>query len=91
MRNINVAKNAGFCFGVQRAADRLTQVLRGAYGSGTRVFTLGELIHNPVYLERLRAQGVVSVSANMAEALAASATKDSPVILLIRTHGIRKG
>lgn len=91
MRSITVAKNAGFCFGVQRAADRLTEVLKRASGTGTRVFTLGELIHNPVYLERLKTQGVVSVSPDMAETLAASSTIDSPVILLIRTHGIRKG
>ncbi|MBQ1963289.1 MAG: 4-hydroxy-3-methylbut-2-enyl diphosphate reductase, partial [Clostridia bacterium] len=45
MKKITVAENAGFCFGVKRATDRLEQALKQAQG-GERILTLGHLIHN---------------------------------------------
>ena len=50
---ITVADSAGFCFGVQRAVDMAFQTAR----EGTPACTLGELIHNPWIVERLREQG----------------------------------
>ena len=84
---MTVASNAGFCFGVSRAADRLEELL-SASGNGTRICTLGALIHNPTYLSRLYGRGVTEVTLEDAASLAASATPGSPVVLLIRTHGI---
>ena len=40
---IILAKNAGFCFGVQRAVDKAYQI---AANAKTPVYTLGKLIHN---------------------------------------------
>ena len=51
---ITVADSAGFCFGVQRAVDMAFQTAR----EGTPACTLGELIHNPWIVERLREQGI---------------------------------
>ena len=39
MRKITVAENAGFCFGVKRATDRLEQALREAR-PGERIFII---------------------------------------------------
>ena len=40
MRSVTVAENAGFCFGVKRATDRLEQAILEAR-SGERIYTLG--------------------------------------------------
>ena len=42
---ITVATNAGFCFGVKRATDRLEEALAQAR-AGETIATLGHLIHN---------------------------------------------
>ena len=85
--NITVARNAGFCFGVKRATDALEKKL-GERAAGERVFTLGHLIHNDVYNEKLRRMGVVSIGEQDIPAIAESADKDSPVTVFVRAHGI---
>lgn len=87
MREIVVAKNAGFCFGVKRATDRLEKKL-AERSSGERLYTLGHLIHNTRYNTELERRGVISVDSGELPALAASATEASPVTLFIRAHGI---
>ena len=84
---IAIAKNAGFCFGVKRAANSVSDIIQKA-SPNTRIFTLGELIHNPTYLANLAKLGVVSVAYDDIPALAKNATEDSPAVLLLRTHGI---
>ncbi len=42
MTNIQLAKSAGFCFGVKRACDSVYQAL----SEGKKLYLLGELIHN---------------------------------------------
>ena len=86
MRNITVAENAGFCFGVKRATDRLEQALRDAK-EGERIFTLGHLIHNETYNASLRRRGVESIEAGEIEKLAAEADAAHPVTVLVRAHG----
>ena len=82
---IIVAEHAGFCFGVKRATDRIQAEIGEGRG---RIYTLGHLIHNPIYLKRLEAQGVFSVEIGEVEALAKEATKESPVTLFLRAHGV---
>ena len=52
------AKTAGFCFGVARAVDMTYSLLAG----GTRVATLGPLIHNPQCVADLERRGAVTVA-----------------------------
>ena len=52
---IKLAKTAGFCFGVNRAVDRLYEIVK----SGEKVCTLGPIIHNPQVIEDLKSKGVV--------------------------------
>ena len=84
--SVTVAKNAGFCFGVKRATDRLEEALCEAR-EGERICTLGHLIHNETYNESLRRRGVETVGVAQLEALAASADEAHPVTVLVRAHG----
>ncbi|MBR7185270.1 MAG: 4-hydroxy-3-methylbut-2-enyl diphosphate reductase [Clostridia bacterium] len=87
---ITIAKNAGFCFGVKRATDRLESLIAESV-PGTRICTLGQLIHNRIYQESVESRGVRVVDANEAAALAADADAEHPVVVLIRAHGIERG
>ena len=84
---VTLAKNAGFCFGVRRATETVERLLKEG---NRRVATLGHLIHNRLYLEDLASRGVASISIDEARALAESATRELPVTLVIRAHGIQK-
>ena len=75
---IKLAKTAGFCFGVNRAVDRLYQMVR----SGEKVCTLGPIIHNPQVIDDLRSKGVII--ANSIDEIPEK-TK-----LVLRTHGVEK-
>ena len=83
---VEIAKGAGFCFGVKRATEALEAAI--ATGGHTRLFTLGKLIHNDVYNKQLEAAGVGVVSIEDIPGLAESATDDSPVRVFVRAHGI---
>ncbi len=89
MREITIAKNAGFCFGVQRATDQLERALTDAK-AGERIYTLGHLIHNETYNESLRRRGVEAIGQEEIETVAREATKEHPVTLLVRAHGCPK-
>ena len=55
---INLAKYAGFCFGVKRAMDI---VVDAAEKSKTKIYTLGPLIHNEQVVEYLEGKNVYAV------------------------------
>ena len=87
-RVVTVAENAGFCFGVARAARAVEDEMR-KHPEGERVFTLGKLIHNNVYNARLAAGGVgVVESREELENLCREATETAPVKVFVRAHGI---
>ena len=52
--SIEVAKSAGFCFGIDRAVQMVYQLL----DEGKKVYTLGPIIHNPQMIAELEARGV---------------------------------
>ena len=88
-RNVTVAENAGFCFGVKRATDRLEAALQKAQ-KGERIYTLGHLIHNETYNESLRRRGVEAIDTADIEAIAKSADEAHPTKVLVRAHGCPK-
>ena len=88
-RSVILAEHAGFCFGVQRATDRLEEALNSA-APGELVCTLGHLIHNERYNERLEKRGVRTVTDAQLAELAANANGEHPVTVLIRAHGCAK-
>ncbi len=85
---ITLAKGAGFCFGVQRATDTLEELINKNEGS---IYTYGDIIHNPQYLESIRNRGVETVGEEDIDKIASLATTEHPVFVLIRAHGITKG
>ena len=87
MREIIVAKNAGFCFGVARATAAVEKEMK-EHVPGERIFTLGRLIHNEIYNQRLAANGVTVVAAEDVERLCDEATAEAPVKVFVRAHGM---
>ena len=77
MIDIEIAENAGFCFGVRRAVE----IAEGAAARFGRVKTLGELIHNEAVVEDLHKKGVCA--ADCVEEAEGEA-------LIIRSHGVPK-
>lgn len=56
--NISIAKDAGLCYGVQRALNIAKSTRKKKKGP---VYTLGNLVHNPQVIEELKKQGIRSV------------------------------
>ena len=71
---INLAKSAGFCFGVKRALD----IAFKTAGSGAGVYMLGDIVHNEKVVNQINKMGIKKI-----ERLAPG--KDR--VLLLRAHG----
>ncbi|MDR1168170.1 MAG: 4-hydroxy-3-methylbut-2-enyl diphosphate reductase [Heliobacteriaceae bacterium] len=56
VKNINLAKHAGFCYGVKRAVETVKKLK--AENSAGNVFVLGELIHNTDVITELEELGI---------------------------------
>ena len=84
---VTVAENAGFCFGVKRATDRLERAI-DEKKAGERIFTLGNIIHNDIYNEMLAERGVEIADISSVKEIAESASGASPVTVFVRAHGI---
>lgn len=83
---VTVAKTAGFCFGVRRAVDTVYQQLEESCRTELpKLYTLGEIIHNPQVVEELQALGAVAVE-QLPELLTLEQDEKIPVI--IRSHGV---
>ena len=86
-RQVIVAENAGFCFGVARATAAVEQEMH-SHPAGERIFTLGRLIHNDTYNQRLAAGGVSVIGVADIKRLATEASADAPVKVFVRAHGM---
>ena len=83
---VTVAKTAGFCFGVRRAVDTVyRQLEESCRTESPKLYTLGEIIHNPQVVEELNNLGAVAVE-QLPELLTLEQTEKVPVI--IRSHGV---
>ena len=76
MREVILAKTAGFCFGVDRAVKTVQDLLE----SGKKVATLGPIIHNPQLVAELESKGARIVDEP-------EQVKPEEV-LVIRSHGV---
>ena len=77
--SIEIAKTAGFCYGVKRAVSKTYELVEEKEG---KIATLGHLIHNRGVVEDLEKKGVFSYES------IDEIPKDAAVI--IRTHGVKK-
>lgn len=75
--NVTLDKHSGFCWGVVRTIEIAEQELAN---QGGQMFSLGEVIHNPMEVKRLEEKGLETVSLNNFE-------KARGKTVLIRAHG----
>ena len=73
---VTVDKSSGFCWGVVRTVDIAEKEL----ATGEKLYSLGDIIHNPVEIERLRSEGLETVTYKDLEKLQGAK-------ILIRAHG----
>ena len=78
---VKVAKTAGFCFGVQRAVDKVYELIGSC---PDRLFTLGPIIHNEEVVNDLEKKGVRVASEEDLKTLPEGST------VVIRSHGVGK-
>lgn len=76
---VMLAKQFGFCYGVERAID-LAYAARKVF-SDKRVFILGEIIHNPEVNRQIADMGVVNLLEGRKEADVSGLTQDDVVIV----------
>lgn len=77
---VSIDPSSGFCWGVVRTVQIAEQYL--ADGSGRPLYVLGNIIHNPREIERLRNKGLKTITHDDIEGLAGSNGR-----VLIRAHG----
>ncbi|MGA0407272.1 MAG: 4-hydroxy-3-methylbut-2-enyl diphosphate reductase [Limisphaerales bacterium] len=77
---IRLAKQFGFCYGVERAID-LAYAARKVYPLPKRIFLLGEIIHNPEVNEQIDAMGIKALSSRPNEAELAQLNEQDVVII----------
>ena len=78
MREVKVAKSAGFCFGVKRAVE----MVYSEAAKGKKVYTLGPIIHNEQVVNDLEKKGVNVINS-------VNDIKDGEnITVIIRSHGI---
>jgi 4-hydroxy-3-methylbut-2-enyl diphosphate reductase len=75
---IQVADQAGYCFGVRRALDMAKEYLSR---DDRKVYSLGPIIHNPEVVKDFRERGLVPVD---------SLDDIEQGVLVIRSHGVEK-
>ncbi len=76
---IRLARDFGFCYGVERAID-LAYAARKVFAD-RRVFLLGEIIHNQEVNRQLTEMGVVSIPNSEHDAMVATMTNEDVVIV----------
>ena len=75
---VTVAGHAGFCFGVERAVNKVYDLLK----TGRKVYTYGPIIHNEAVVSDLRDRGVTIIR------------EDSEIegvregVIVVRSHGV---
>jgi len=73
---VTIDQSSGFCWGVVRTIEIAEREL----ASSKALYSLGEIIHNPVEIERLKSKGLETVSHNDLKRIQGSK-------VLIRAHG----
>ncbi len=81
---VTVDKNSGFCWGVVRAVDFAEEEL----SHHDTLYSLGDIIHNPVEIERLGVKGLATIKHSDFEKIAAdNKANHTNTKILIRAHG----
>jgi len=75
---INIAKSAGFCFGVKRALEIAIKTAK----CGKKVYMLGDIVHNEDVVRQIEASGIKKIG---------KLNRTKSGALLIRAHGSSLG
>lgn len=78
-KQVIMAENAGFCFGVKRAVDTSVDSNKG---SKSNIYTFGPLVHNKDVINSLKEKGINEVSITELGKLGSGDT------VIIRSHGV---
>lgn len=78
---VHLAENAGFCFGVKRALDMVTEEISEA---GGQIYTYGPIIHNEQVVSEFREKGVYPIDEDE------DLSELPPGSIIIRSHGVGK-
>lgn len=79
IKNVNIARHGGFCFGVKRAVEMALEAGEAAKGEDGEVVMLGDIVHNEHVVDKIDQAGVkVIENLNIT-------SKDGT--LLLRAHG----
>ncbi len=78
-RSIRVLPDGGFCYGVRKAVSKALAAADRC-GDGQTVYTLGEIVHNPIVVRNLKKEGI----------MVADEPEDVPAgaVVIIRSHGV---
>ncbi len=76
MLQIEIDNGSGFCFGVTTAIKKAEEEL----AKGTKLYCLGDIVHNSMEVERLEKKGLVTIDHNQLKGL-------QNVKVLLRAHG----
>jgi 4-hydroxy-3-methylbut-2-enyl diphosphate reductase len=77
---VKLAKEFGFCYGVERAID-LAYAARKVFPPPRPIYLLGEIIHNPEVNDQIRNMGIVTISPRPTTAEIDSLQPDDVVII----------
>ncbi len=78
---VRLAKQFGFCYGVERAIDLAYAARKSKEFEGKRLFILGEIIHNPEVNAQIAALGIKNLIGPKREAEVDDLTADDVVIV----------
>ena len=76
MLQIEIDNNSGFCFGVTTAIQKAEEEL----AKGTKLYCLGDIVHNGMECDRLRQMGLITINHDEMQQL-------HDVKVLLRAHG----
>ena len=79
IKEVILAKNAGFCFGVQRAVEEAIKIQKEV---NTKVYTLGPLIHNNDAVKFLEKNDIYSIDLGQLDDI------EEGSVIVIRSHGV---
>ena len=79
---VKLAKSAGFCFGVNKAMEKVYEQIERS--EGKKIYTYGPIIHNEEVVKELASKGVEVI-----DSLEELKTREKG-ILIIRSHGVAK-
>lgn len=78
-----VAKTAGFCFGVERAVNKVYEQIEK---TSQPIYTYGPIIHNEEVVKDLEAKGVKLI----ADRKELEALTEGEGVIIIRSHGVSR-